>query len=230
MSQFILMLTLNDETVSDAVDRYDEISDTGVSCIGFKDVGIPAAEQARLVDRIRSNGHTAFLEVVDLTADGERQSAQAAVDMGVDYLVGGTRISTTLATLEGSGVRYMPYVGTVTGHPAVLEGDPDQIAASARQAADEGVDGINLLAYRYVGDGLALAQSIVEAVDIPVISAGSIATLEQVRDISAAGTWGFTIGSALIEGNVVPGSFRDQVVAVVDTVAHISRADSAPAP
>ncbi len=40
-----------------------------------------------LVDRI----HAAHLEVVSLTEDAELESAQVADDLGVDYLIGGTR-------------------------------------------------------------------------------------------------------------------------------------------
>ncbi len=40
---FIFMLTRNDRTVEDAGCLVDQVCDLGVTHIGFKDVGVPAA-------------------------------------------------------------------------------------------------------------------------------------------------------------------------------------------
>jgi len=112
----------------------------------------------------------------------------------------------------------MPYVGKVSGHPAILEGRPDDIVDSARAAVTQGVSGINLLAYRYPGDGLRLVRDVVTAVAAPVLSAGSIDSISRVRAICRAGVWGFTIGGAVVTRRLVGGTFRDQVLAVLDAV------------
>ncbi len=85
------------------------------------------------------------------------------------------------------------------------------------------MDGINLLAYRHVGNGLAVTRAVQGAVDVPLICAGSIASLERVREISAAGIWAFTIGGAVMDCAIVPGaSLGEQVDAVLAATASAS--------
>ena len=55
-----------------------------------------------------------------------------------------------------------------------------------------------------------------DAVDGPVIAAGSVATIEQIGVLEAAGAWGFTIGSAIFEERLPGGpSVAGQVRAVL---------------
>ena len=70
--------------------------------------------------------------------------------------------------LEGTGVKFWPYVGQIVGHPCLLRGTIDEIVADTERAAALGVDGINLLAYRYDGDVEALVRAVVGATDLPV--------------------------------------------------------------
>ena len=51
--------------------------------------------------------------------------------------------------IAGTGVRFYPYVGEVIDHPCLLRGTIEEVAQAARDAEEPGVDGINLLAYRY---------------------------------------------------------------------------------
>ena len=76
--------------------------------------------------------------------------------------------------LAGTGVKFWPYVGQIVGHPCLLRGSIDEIVADTKRAAELGVDGINLLAYRYDGDVEALVRAVVGATDLPVICAGSV--------------------------------------------------------
>ena len=52
----IVMLTLNDMTVKNAQEVFDSCADTRVKCWGFKDVGLPEREMARLVKAMKKNG------------------------------------------------------------------------------------------------------------------------------------------------------------------------------
>ena len=88
---FIFMLTHTDRTIPDAQERLEEALEAGVRHIGFKDVGLPFARLRRLADAIRAAGATLYLEVVSLDASSEEASARAAVELGVDVLMGGTR-------------------------------------------------------------------------------------------------------------------------------------------
>jgi hypothetical protein len=196
MSEFIFMLTRDDVTLPDARAVYAEIAGSGVTHVGCKDVGLPREELALFMDEIRANGHTSYLEVVAETDEATLASAHVAAEVRPDYCIGGTLIPEIQEILAGSGVRFMPYVGQIVGHPCLLRGSIDEIVADTKAAAAQGVDGINLLAYRYD----------VSATDLPVICAGSVDSAERIRALAGHGVWAFTIGTAALDGVLVPGA------------------------
>lgn len=98
---FIFMLTHTDRTIPDAADRVPDALRAGVRHIGFKDVGLSFAGLRRLARTIRAAGATLYLEVVSLDAQSEEASARAAVELGVDVLMGGTRPEMVLPVLAG---------------------------------------------------------------------------------------------------------------------------------
>ena len=53
---FIFMLTSNDKTIPNALEKLDEVLAGGVRHIGFKDVGLPFDELKRLAKKIREVG------------------------------------------------------------------------------------------------------------------------------------------------------------------------------
>ena len=181
MIEFIFMLTRNDETLADAREVYASIADSGVRHVGCKDVGLPREELQRLLSDIRANGHTSHLEVVSESEEATLASARAAAEIGPDYLIGGTLIEPVQEIVADTGIRFFPYVGRIVGHPCFLRGSIAEIADDARRAEALGVDGINLLAYRYDGDVDALVEAVVDATDLPVIAAGSV--LKARRDV-----------------------------------------------
>jgi len=203
MIEFIFMLTRDDVTLSDAREVYASIAETGVRHVGCKDVGLPTEELKALMDDIRSNGHETWIEVVSETEEDELASARAAAEIRPDHLIGGTRIEAVQEILAGTGVNYWPYVGKIIGHPCLLRGTLEEIVADTERAAALGVDGINLLAYRYDGDVEELVRAVVGATELPVICAGSVDSLERIRALEAAGAWAFTIGTAALDGVLV---------------------------
>ena len=94
-------------------------------------------------------------------------------------------------------------MGRIVGHPCLLRGSIEEIVADTQRAAALGVDGINLLAYRYDGDVEALVRAVTAATDLPVICAGSVDSVERIRALDSAGAWGFTIGTAALDGALV---------------------------
>jgi len=209
------MLTRNDVTVPDAVEVFKEIRDTGVTFVGFKDVGLPLRELRTLVSLVRKEGKIIFLEVVSENKEEAMRSVRKAIALDVDYLIGGTYVEQTLRLLKGK-MRFMPYIGKVVGHPCMLRGSIQEIVGDAKRAEDLGVDGINLLAYRYVGDADQLMASVKSAVDTPVIVAGSVNSFERIRKVTELGMWGFTIGTAIFEKRFAPdGDLRKQITAVL---------------
>ena len=206
MIEFIFMLTRDDVTLPDARAIYASIADTGVRHVGCKDVGLPKDELAALMDDIRAHGHKTYLEVVSETPEDTLASAAAAAEIRPDYLIGGTLIEPVQDILRGTGVKFFPYVGRIVGHPCLLRGTIDEIVADAQRAAALGVDGINLLAYRYDGDVEALTRAVVGATEKPVICAGSVDSVERIRALDACGAWAFTIGTAALDGALVEGA------------------------
>ncbi len=201
MSRFIFMLTQNDLTVANARAVVEEVRDLDIPFIGFKDLGLPLSELQALAADIHASGRTAVLEVVSQTRDDELRSVRSALEIGVGYLLGGTHSDDAARILAGSGITYMPFPGAVAGHPTQLTGTIEDIVASSRRLSrQDGVHGLDLLAYRFGGDVEALISAVVSSVDIPVIAAGSISSVERISKVCKLGVWGFTVGSAVFEG------------------------------
>jgi Histidine biosynthesis protein len=218
MPEFIFMLTRNDVTVEDAFEVYDEVRDAGLRYVGFKDVGLPFDRLRALTQAMHEGGQEVMLEVVSEEREDELRSARAALDLGVDYLLGGTHAEEVTEMLSGTGIRYCPFPGRIIGHPSLLRGSIEEITQSAgRLAAMDGVRGLDLLAYRHDGDVERLVRSVVESVEVPVIAAGSVDSEEKIRTLADAGVWGFTVGSAIFEGKFAynGASTREQVETVL---------------
>ena len=198
---FIFMLTRNDRTVADAAVHAETALRAGVRHIGFKDVGLPFNALAGLTHQIREGGASTYLEVVSLDRKSEIVSVKAAIDLGVDYLLGGTHVEDVLPLLEGTAIRYYPFPGRVVGHPSVLNGSQAEIVESAvALTSHAGVAGVDVLAYRSLGDVPALLEAVCRAVAKPVIVAGSVYRPEQIEIIRSAGAAGFTIGTSALDG------------------------------
>jgi hypothetical protein len=226
MPEFVFMLTHNDRTVPDARAIYQEARETRLRYVGFKDVGLPFAELRSLAAEMRDDGREVMLEVVSERAEDELRSIEAALEVGVDWILGGTHVDDALRVLDGAHVRYCPFPGTVIGHPSLLRGTVESIAASAAElTARPEVAGIDLLAYRYDGDVEALVAGVVAATPKPVIAAGSVDSVARIEALTRLGVWGFTIGGAIIERRL-PGSpsVRGQIETVLDAI------ESAPSP
>lgn len=207
MIEFVFMLTHHDRTVDRPRDVYRDIRDCGLRYVGFKDVGASVAELRGVCDEAHADGLEVMLEVVSTTREDELASIAAAAEIGVDWVLGGTHPQDGLGVLAGSKARYCPFPGTVVGHPSVLLGEVAEIAESARAiTALDGVYGLDLLAYRHPSADVAeLTRAVVQASAGPVIAAGSVATVEQIATLDAAGAWGFTIGGAIFEGRLPGG-------------------------
>lgn len=224
---FIFMLTNQDRTVADAAERLKDVLAAGITHVGFKDIGLPFDELLLLASAIKAAGATLYLEVVSLDEESERRSAQAAVDLGVDILMGGTRPNVVLPVIAGKNIRYYPFPGKIVGHPSKLEGTIETIVDSARQlTAIEGVSGLDLLAYRFDGDVEALITSVCEAIEKPVVVAGSIDSPQRMAAVVRSGAAGFTIGTAAFNGAFSGSSnLRLEIEMEIDVLKRI-QADS----
>jgi hypothetical protein len=203
---FIFMLTNHDRTVDDALAVLEEVKPTGLTHVGFKDVGATPDQQKALADSAHEAGMTVYLEVVSTSVESEVASVTAGRAAGVDWILGGTNPDHALPILGDSDIRYAPFPGRIVGHPSVLEGTIEEIATDAtRLTATAGVSGVDLLAYRHHGvDPLELTSAVVAASAGPVIAAGSVVTRDQIVGLKRAGATAFTIGGAIFDG-LLPG-------------------------
>ncbi len=215
--ELIVMLTYNDMTVKNAIELFDELKDTPVTHWGFKDVGLPADEMKNLVGKMNTAGKTTFLEVVSLTEEEGLSGAKLAVECGFNILMGTVFFDTINDYLKDKPVKYYPFPGHVHSHPSILDGTIEEIVLHTRSMEAKGVDGMDLLTYRYTGDAPALLTDVVKATRVPVVSAGSIDSYNRIAEVRDTGAWGFTIGTAFFEKKFIPdGSFRDNMMAVWD--------------
>ena len=224
---FIFMLTRHDTTVPKADQVYEEVRGTALRYVGFKDVGATPAELAVVTEKAHCDGLEVFLEVVSTSKESELASLQEALDIGVDWVMGGTHPEEGVHILGASRVKYCPFPGRIMGHPSILLGSVAEIARDTRElTAIDGVFGLDLLAYRHpYEDPVEVTREVVRASSGPVIVAGSIASAEQIRLVAAAGAWGFTIGGAIFEGRL-PGApdLADQITEVLKIAGAVGTA------
>jgi len=208
------MLTRNDETIPNARAIYASIAELGLRHVGCKDVGLEKPELAKLIADIRFHGHKSYLEVVSESDDSMERSAHTAVEVGADYVIGGTAVERIQKVIAGTGMKFFPYIGSIVGHPCLLRGSIKEIVDDAKRVEQQGVDGINLLAYRYDGDVPALVRSVAAATPLPLICAGSVDSVERIETLRDLGVWAFTIGTAALDGSFVPGKPLDDQLRV----------------
>jgi thiamine monophosphate synthase len=216
---FILMLTRNDHTIEDAESVVDAACELGIRHIGFKDLGASSATMRSLVQKIRQNGGTSYMEVVSTTSDAIVRSLEAGRSLGVDRILGGTDLAAAARVL-GNLAGYFPFPGRPVDHPTRLCGSPELVAEHTRRAHAEGCGGVDLLAYRAIeAEPLELVRAARAALGGGLlIVAGSVNSPRQIHALAAAGVDAFTIGSAIFDGSFSPtkGAFRDQVLDVFD--------------
>ena len=92
----------------------------------------------------------------------------------------------------------------------MLEGDIDDIVASARQrAALPGVTGLDPLAYRFAGDVPTLIRRVCDAVDKPVLYRRVHRPGDRIAAVVTGNAVGFTVGTAALDGVFPPTSGAD---------------------
>lgn len=219
----VVMLTHHDRTVPNAPAVFEAAWDSPAEYWGFKEVGLPQEQMEALYAEMKARGKTTVLEVVAYTEDECLRGARIAADCSCDILMGTMFFDSVNDFCRAKGLKYMPFVGTITGRPSVLEGSIDDMIAQAREYLEKGVYGIDLLAYRYTGDVSELIRRFTRAVDAPVCLAGSIDRFSRLDEVRAAGTWAFTIGGAFFEGKF-GSDFRSQIEIVCN---HMSKEPAA---
>jgi hypothetical protein len=216
--KLILMLTHNDMTVVDAIDYFEQVKDLPIDYFGFKEIGLEPEKMKILNNKIHNAGYQSFLEVVEYEEKNIIGPAKMAIDMGFDYLMG-TIYYPSIWKIINKRIKYFPFCGKVYNRPSVLDGTINEVVQDIKRLESEGVDGFDLLAYRYKDVSMidTLMEKVKNAAKKPIVSAGSINSLERVEKTIEQQVWGFTIGGAFFEKKFVPGgSFRENVIKVLE--------------
>lgn len=214
--ELIVMLTHNDKTVEDAIEVFEAAKDTPVKYWGFKEIGLPKDKMKKLVDMMKSAGKTTFLEVVEYTEEECIAGAKIGIECGFDILMGTMYFDSVRDLAKEAGMKYMPFVGEIHGRPSILGGTIDGMIDEANGLIKKGVDGFDLLAYRFTGDPEELAARFVDEVDVPVCLAGSIKSFERLDKMKEIAPWTFTIGSAFFDKKFGDMSIKDQINVVCE--------------
>lgn len=216
--QLVVMLTHHDQTVADAPAVFEACCQAKARYWGFKEDGLPPEQMRELFGRMKACGKTTVLEVVAYDEPACLAGARQAAACGCDILMGTVFYESVADYCREQGLKYMPFVGDITGRPSVLSGRIEDMIAQAREYLAKGVYGIDLLAYRYTGDAEALIRQFTAAIDAPVCLAGSIDSYDRLDLVKQTGAWGFTIGGAFFT-HKFGGSIQSQIDRVCDYMA-----------
>lgn len=215
--ELIVMLTWHDYTVENAAAVFEQCKDSKAKFWGFKEHPLPINEMKNLYSRMKDCGKTTLLEVVAYSEEEGLEGARIAAQCQCDILMGTCFFESINDFCQRHNIKYMPFVGRITGRPSVLEGNINDMIEEAQRYIAQGAYGIDLLGYRYTGDAIALNNAIVKNVPAPVCLAGSIDSYQRLDEVKTASPWAFTIGSAFFE-NKFDGTFAQQINKVCDYI------------
>ena len=213
--ELVVMLTHNDRTVENAREIFEQCKNTKARCWGFKEEPLPLDEMKKLFARMKEFGKMTFLEVVTYSEREGLDGAKIAAECNCNFLMGTKFFDSINDFCKERGIRYILFVGKVSGRPSILEGTLDEMIDEARRCLEKGVYGLDLLGYRYTGNAAALNKNFVAGVKAPVCIAGSVNSFERLSELKNFSPQMFTIGGAFFEGKF-GGTFAEQIDKVCD--------------
>lgn len=215
LPELIVMLTHHDRTVPNAIEVFEAAREAPARYWGFKEEGLPMDKMKTLVQMMKDAGKVTFLEVVAYTEAECLVGAKMGVECGFDILMGTFYFDSIRDLTKAAGTKYMPFVGEIYDRPSILDGTIDGMIEQAHSLLKKGVDGFDLLAYRYTGDPELLAAQFVKSVPAPVCVAGSIQSFQRLDKVKEIAPWTFTIGSAFFE-HKFGEDFAEEIKTVCD--------------
>ena len=216
--KLIVMLTHNDKTVKNAAEVFAQSRNSKAEIFGFKEEGLTFDAMKKLFSFMHDCGKKTALEVVAYTEKECLDGAKMAVECNCDFLMGTNFFDSVNEFCKANNLKYLPFVGKVSGRPSILEGTLENMLEEAEKYLAKGVYGIDLLGYRYVGDATALNKNFVTKLNAPVCLAGSVISYRRLDEIKSACPWAFTIGGAFFE-NKFGEDFAAQIDKVCDYIA-----------
>jgi len=218
MSKLIVMLTCNDMTVKNAFEVFESCKDLPAACWGFKDNGISVDEMKKVAKSMKEADKTVFFETMALTEKDCLESAEHAITLGVDYMMGGVFFPSVAKVLHHNGIRYFPYIGDIVDKPMVLmNSTPEEVAAKKGCIKEHGCEGVTLMAYENLKNNPEKCMNVFSGNDdLDCIVAGKVNSKERIMAIRQFGLFGFAIGSSFFNGDFDgDGSFREQVKTIL---------------
>ena len=209
-SELIVMLTHNDYTVKNAYEIFDQCKNSKAKFWGMKEKGISLEQMKNLYAYMKECGKITVLEVVAYTEKECMEGIKMAAECSCDILMGTQFSDAVNEFCKQNNIKYMPFVGKVTGRPSILENTIEEMINEANKYLEKGVYGFDLLAYRYTGDSVLLNRKFVSNINAPVCIAGSINCYERLDEVKDTAPWAFTIGSAFFE-NKFAENFNNQI-------------------
>lgn len=197
----IVMLTYNDKTIVNALDAFEKCKNSSAEYWGIKEEGLSLLKMKELFTQIKRNGKKAVLEVVAYTEDECLEGAKIAAECGCDILMGTMFFESVNVFCKENDIKYMPFVGNVSGRPSVLSGSIDEMIVQAKEYIEKGVFGIDLLAYRFIGNSTELIRRFLSEVKVPVCIAGSVNSFDRLNELKNMSPWAYTIGSSFFDND-----------------------------
>ena len=141
----IVMLTHNDRTVQNAYEIFEQCKESSAEFWGMKEEALPLEQMKELYAYMTKCGKTTVLEVVAYTEQECMAGAQMAVECGCDILMGTLFFDSINSFCKEHGMKYMPFVGKITGRPSVLGGTVEEMIREANCYLEKGAYGIDLI-------------------------------------------------------------------------------------
>lgn len=227
-AEIIVMLTLDDYTVTNAKQVFDTCVDLPVKHWGFKDNILSNTEVIALGRRIKDCGKTPVLELVNFSKEAYERAAMLAVEGKFDMVSGGLYNKKLAERIMEKGIKYMPFCGELirdeTGILWMHE-SRDEMLNLARTALDNGAYGIDYCCYRHASEnGNDLIKWFKKVLpNTPVCAAGSVSSLERIKFVCDNDVDFFTTGTALFRQTYVEnGSFYNNLKAIYDYIQTLS--------
>ncbi len=216
----IVMLTHNDRTVDNAYDIFKRCSDLEIMYWGMKEKPLEIDDMKRIYSYMKECGKITVLEVVSYTEEECLQGAEMALECNCDILMGTLYFDSVKKFCEENNIRYVPFVGKVSGIPSVMSGETSEILSDAEKYIEKGVYGIDLLSYRYIGNQREMTKRVISEMNSRVCMAGSIDSYEKIDEVMEFAPWAFTIGSAFFD-NKFGGTFEEQLNKVCEYIKKV---------
>ena len=220
----IVMLTYNDKTVENAAHIFEQCKNSKAEFWGMKEAPLPLSQMKAIFGRMKACQKTTVLETVAYTENECMEGALTAAACGCDILMGTKFFDSVNDFCRDHDIKYMPFVGEVSGRPSVLSGNAGTMLAEAEECLKKGVFGFDLLGYRYTGDAGMLINRFNAGAGAPVCIAGSVNSFARLDELKAVRPWAFTVGSAFFEKRFGE-TFEAQINAVCDYVDDLGGSD-----